>query len=185
MFSINICRIITSHHLCIIISHHSSFHIIQKAKKEGKLLPRPQWLTFEAKRVFVKELRKGIASLPVVIKQYRIPYTRPTARPSELILSLRQWYSLCKTYGKTFEFNTTTSAKKEFFFMKREKKGTCFSPSAKNGTYDTFTLHKEIYYITSHIIYNCLLHKSNIQILRMFFTQSLIILLQDSLNSFV
>jgi hypothetical protein len=37
-----------------------------------------------------------------------------------------QQYSLCKTYGKTFEINTATSAKKGFFFMKLEKKGMCF-----------------------------------------------------------
>jgi hypothetical protein len=35
---------------------------------------------------------------------------------------------------------------KKFFFTKREKKGMCFSPSAQNGTYTYFTLHKEILY---------------------------------------
>jgi hypothetical protein len=55
----------------------------------------------------------------------------------------------------------------------------------KNGMYDTFTVHKEIYYIMNHIVCNCFLHKDNIQILQMFFTHSLIILLQDSLSSFV
>jgi hypothetical protein len=55
----------------------------------------------------------------------------------------------------------------------------------KNGMYDTFTLHKEIYYIMNHIVCNCFLHKGSIQILQMFFTYSLIIILQDSLNSFV
>jgi hypothetical protein len=52
--------------------------------------------------------------------------------------------------------------------MKPEKKGMCFSPLAQNGTYDTFMLHKEIYYIMNHIVCNCFLHKSSIQILQMF-----------------
>jgi transposase-like protein len=108
-----------------IISHHP------KSGEEGKLLLRPQWLAFKVKCVFVKEIEKDIASLPVAIKRYRIPYARLTARPSGLILSLRQRYLLCKTYGKTFEFNTATSAKKGFFFMKREKKGMCFLPSTQ------------------------------------------------------
>jgi hypothetical protein len=51
--------------------------------------------------------------------------------------------------------------------------------------YDTFTLHKEIYYIMNNIVCNCFLHKRIIQILQLFFTHSLIILLQDSLSRFV
>jgi hypothetical protein len=49
--------------------------------------------------------------------------------------------------------------------------------------YDTFTLHKEIYYIVNRIVYNCFLHKGSIQILQMFFTHSFSILLQDSLTA--
>jgi hypothetical protein len=37
--------------------------------------------------------------------------------------------------------------------------------------YDTFTLHKEIYYIVNHIVYNCFLHKGSIPILQFFYTQ--------------
>jgi hypothetical protein len=35
---------------------------------------------------------------------------------------------------------------KKFFFTKREKEGKVFSPSAQNGMYTYFTLHKEISY---------------------------------------
>jgi hypothetical protein len=37
--------------------------------------------------------------------------------------------------------------------MKREKKGRCFFAfGLKNGTYDNFTLHKEIYYIMNYTV---------------------------------
>jgi hypothetical protein len=34
-----------------------------------------------------------------------------------------------------------------FFFVTHEKKGRCFSPKLKNGTYEDFMHRKEIYYI--------------------------------------
>jgi hypothetical protein len=38
------------------------------------------------------------------------------------------------------------------FFMKCEKKGRCFfAYGSKNGTYEDFTRHKEIYYIIKYI----------------------------------
>jgi hypothetical protein len=49
--------------------------------------------------------------------------------------------------------------KMAFFFMKLEKKGRHFSPLAKNGMYEDFMLHKEIYYIMRYIVDNCFLHK--------------------------
>jgi hypothetical protein len=37
------------------------------------------------------------------------------------------------------------------FFIKREKKGRCFfAYGSKNGTYEDFTPHKEIYYIIKY-----------------------------------
>jgi hypothetical protein len=48
------------HHIitlsCIITSHHSSSCIIKNSGKEGKLLLCPQWLSYEVKRNFDKEL---------------------------------------------------------------------------------------------------------------------------------
>jgi hypothetical protein len=38
-----------------------------------------------------------------------------------------------------------------FFFAKHEKKGMCFfRQQLKNGTYEAFMHHKEIYYINIH-----------------------------------
>jgi hypothetical protein len=60
-------------------------------------------------------------------------------RPSSLIMSLRR--------------------KRDFFSLGSVKRREgVFLASAKNGTYDNFTLHKEIYYIMRHIGCNCLLH---------------------------
>jgi hypothetical protein len=53
--------------------------------------------------------------------------------------------------------------------MKREKKGSFFSPSAKNGTYDSFTLHKEIYYIMRYIVCNYFyIRKQHTKVLQVF-----------------
>jgi hypothetical protein len=54
--------------------------------------------------------------------------------------------------------------------MKREKKGMCFFAfDSKNGTYDNFTLHKEIDYIMNYTVYKCFSHKGSIQILQCFY----------------
>jgi hypothetical protein len=116
--------------------------------------------------------RKDIVSLVVALKRYDIPYARRLARSSGPILPLRQRYSLCKTFGNSFRANTATSTmvflmkdvrKKGIFFMKREKTGRCFFRlRLKIGTYDNFTLHKEIYYIMNYIVYNCSLYKCSI-----------------------
>jgi hypothetical protein len=39
-----------------IILHHSSSCIIQNSGKEGKFLLRQEWLTYDAERLFDKEL---------------------------------------------------------------------------------------------------------------------------------
>jgi hypothetical protein len=52
--------------------------------------------------------------------------------------------------------------------MKREKKGRCFSPLAQNGTYEGFTLHKEIYYVMRYIVSNCFLREQHTNILQVF-----------------
>jgi hypothetical protein len=56
----------------------------------------------------------------------------------------------------------------------------------KTGTYENFTLHKEIYYIMKYIVGNCFLHKKTAyKNYTSVFIHSLIILLQDFLSSFV
>ena len=50
--------------------------------------------------------------------------------------------------------HTVASAKKGDFFLKREKREGVFCRQLKNGMYEGFMLHKEIYYINIHI--NCL-----------------------------
>jgi hypothetical protein len=52
------------------------------------------------------------------------------------------------TYGKTFEFDNAALAKKGFFFIKREKKGRCFLPSAQKNVRMTIS-HYTKNYITS------------------------------------
>ena len=136
------------------------------------MLLRPQWLTYEAKHTFDKKLWKDVATLLVAIIQLRIPHTRLTTRPSRPILSPRQRYSLCKTYNKTFEFNNVASAKKGFFLYEAWKDGKVFFRlRLKNGMCDSFTLHKEIYYIIKHIVCYCFLHKEqHTKICKCFYT---------------
>jgi hypothetical protein len=55
---------------------------------------------------------------------------------------------LCNVFGKNY---TVVSAKKGDFFLKREKKERCFfRRRLKNGMYECFMHHKEIYYINIH-----------------------------------
>jgi hypothetical protein len=54
---------------------------------------------------------------------------------------------------------TLRPKRRDFFFMKREKKGRrFFAFGSKNGTYEDFTLHKEIYYSMRYKVDNCFLH---------------------------
>jgi hypothetical protein len=50
------------------------------------------------------------------------------------------------------------STKKDFFYEAWKERKLFFRLQLKNGTYDNFTLHKEIYYIMNYIVYNCFLH---------------------------
>jgi hypothetical protein len=65
--------------------------------------------------------------------------------PSTIVL-------LYDVYGKTFESNKLLRQKRRFFSYEERKEGKVFFRLwLKNGTYEGFTLHKEIYYIINYI----------------------------------
>jgi hypothetical protein len=75
--------------------------------------------THEVKRIFNKNYER-------MLQQYSLLLNGKESRIQDLWQGLRQRYSLCKIYDKTFEFDNATSAEKGSFFMKHEKKGRCF-----------------------------------------------------------
>jgi hypothetical protein len=93
-------------------------------KKEGKLL--------------VKErINKAGSMLVTEVLSYRV-YSFDNG-----ILMQHLQQKLQSRFGKQGGFLS--------FFMRREKKGRCFfAYGSKNGTYEDFTPHKEIYYIVKY-----------------------------------